>query len=896
MKKISLILLTLPLATVLSFAYFTTATAQITPDNSLGAESSVVTPNVLIKNVPSDQIDGGATRGANLFHSFQEFNINAGRGAYFSNPQGIANILTRVTGSNLSNIQGVLGVLGNANLFLINPNGILFGPNARLDVGGSFLGSTANSLIFKNGLEFSATNPQPPLLTINIPIGLGFRDNPGDITNQSTADQPGLLQVPSGKTLALVGGNVNLENGILTAPNGRIELGSVDGGSFVSLKEINTGYELGYENVQKFRDIKLSNSALVNTSRDGGGDIQVQGKNITLTSSLITSTAEGSQPGGNVTVKAAESVKLSGGSQIITAAQSQGKAGDVLVKASNSVELEGTASGSPTFIGSQVLCVSQPCGSLTGNGGNVTIETGKLLVQNGANIDTSTFGVGKAGNILIKASDSVDVIGTNNNPDNKISSGIRAQVAQQDAIDNPGDAGNITIETQRLTVQGGAQISTAARKTGNGGNLKIDAKDSIFLSGFSPSATDAPLDKNRSGLFVSAEQGATGNVGSLNLTTGVLSVENGARISADNLGSGLPNSSTLDVTQLIIQNGGEVRSGSFAAGDGGTLTVNARESVDVVGTGTIAGKTLPSTLFSEASGAGKAGNLIINSPNLNVRDGGRVTVSATRTGAAGDLTANVNTIRLNRGEITAQTNAGDGGNIILENLGLLRMENQSLISAEAFNDANGGNITINTPNAPNGFVVAFPGNNDIVAKADRGRGGNIKINATRIYGLEERKSTPENTTNDIDASSEFGSQGTVIINTPDVDPSRGLFELFEKPIDPAQLIAQNPCIKGFGDSFTITGRGGLPTDPNKILSGDNVRVDLIKPVVNPKNSSRETQNQSSTSATVKPKVKEIIPARGWIFNEKGEVLLVGYDPTKTGIQRSVPTPPTCPAF
>jgi filamentous hemagglutinin family protein len=103
--------------------------AQIVPDRTLGNESSRVTPNVTIKGLPSDRIDGGAVRGVNLFHSFQDFNIGSGRGAYFANPNGIANILTRVTGSNASNILGTLGVLGNANLFLLNPNGIVFGPN-----------------------------------------------------------------------------------------------------------------------------------------------------------------------------------------------------------------------------------------------------------------------------------------------------------------------------------------------------------------------------------------------------------------------------------------------------------------------------------------------------------------------------------------------------------------------------------------------------------------------------------------------------------------------------------------------------------------------------------------------------------------------------------------------
>jgi filamentous hemagglutinin family protein len=121
------------------------AMAQITPDNSLGNENSVVVPNQNINGLDSDRIDGGAIRGSNLFHSFQEFNIDNGRGAYFSNPENISNILTRVTGNNLSKILGTLGVLGNANLFLINPNGIVFGPNARLDVGGR-----ANASKFRN--------------------------------------------------------------------------------------------------------------------------------------------------------------------------------------------------------------------------------------------------------------------------------------------------------------------------------------------------------------------------------------------------------------------------------------------------------------------------------------------------------------------------------------------------------------------------------------------------------------------------------------------------------------------------------------------------------------------------------------------------------------------------
>ncbi|MEH1902763.1 MAG: filamentous hemagglutinin N-terminal domain-containing protein, partial [Nostoc sp.] len=148
------------------FTYFLNdfhpANAQIIPDNTLGTEKSTITPQNL-----HELIGGGAIRGENLFHSFQEFNVNQGQQVYFTNPAGINNIFTRVTGNHISKIFGTLGIDGTANLFLINPNGIIFGKNARLDIAGSFVASTANAIrLGENGL-FSATEPQNSnLLTI----------------------------------------------------------------------------------------------------------------------------------------------------------------------------------------------------------------------------------------------------------------------------------------------------------------------------------------------------------------------------------------------------------------------------------------------------------------------------------------------------------------------------------------------------------------------------------------------------------------------------------------------------------------------------------------------------------------------------------------------------------
>src|SRR4028118_153930 len=290
------------------------ALAQIIPDSSLGPESSRTVPDT-INNLPSDRIEGGATRGSSLFHSFGEFNISEGPGAYFGNPSGITNIFSRVTGGNQSNILGTLGVLGPANLFLINPKGIVFGPNARLDVRGSFLAGTADSIIFNNGVEFSSANPQgTPLLTVNIPVGLRFRENPGAIVNSSTVTQviegrtlPVGLAVPPGQTLALVGGDIIFNNGFASAVSGNIQLGSVASQGLVSFNITPIGLGLDYTNVANFGKIELSGLSAVTASGPGGGAIALRGGNVTLRdrASLVSYTI-GDINGRDITVDAAQ--------------------------------------------------------------------------------------------------------------------------------------------------------------------------------------------------------------------------------------------------------------------------------------------------------------------------------------------------------------------------------------------------------------------------------------------------------------------------------------------------------------------------------------------------------------------------------------------------------------
>lgn len=302
----SLLTTTFSLATLAGIVTINTAFAQIIPDQTLGVESSKITPIGA-----ADLINGGATRGTNLFHSFQEFNIGVGRGAYFSNPTGIENIFSRVTGGNPSNILGTLGVLGNANLIFLNPNGIVFGANSSLDLRGSFVASTASSLLFDNGFEFSSTNPTaPPLLTVNIPVGLGFRSNPGRITNRSVAtDLDGNLvglQVDTGKSLALIGGDVNIPGGgRLTALGGRIELGGLAEEGTVGLTIDGNSASFSFPQGVKLGNVSLSEDARVGVRGVGGGDIVVNANNFTATGGgRLTAGTEGAGNAGDITVNA----------------------------------------------------------------------------------------------------------------------------------------------------------------------------------------------------------------------------------------------------------------------------------------------------------------------------------------------------------------------------------------------------------------------------------------------------------------------------------------------------------------------------------------------------------------------------------------------------------------
>ena len=960
----------------------TSSLAQIIPDGSLGAESSRTVPDN-INNLPSDRITGGATRGVNLFHSFREFNVGEGRGAYFANPNGIANIFTRVTGGNPSNILGTLGVQGNANLFLLNPKGIIFGPNARLDLRGSFIGSTASGVVFDNGFEFSAANSNAvPLLAINIPVGLRFRDNPGEIVNQSRAVVEGKplfppelpldntvgLAVAPGQTLALVGGDIQLQGGNLTASTGQINLGSVASPGLVSFEPTALGFNLNYDNISSFGNIQITNGSLINTSGLGGGKVDIRGGNVSLSGSRIYALTLGNIDGRGIDINA-QKLRAEGGTQIFTLTVGNGTGGAVNIRATDSVELSGIGlesyqrflakfltSGTIDPFDPQIVLISSTAGS--GNAGNITIDTPRVLIENGVGLGSPTLGSGNGGNLTIRAR-VFDLAG----------SGINNGTLQG----STGTGGNITFEGERLIVRDGGVISSVTRSQAASGNINITASESVELLptpagsvvqtiistnnlGSNGKAGDITIDTKRltlsggSGLGLSSG-GAIGNQpinasGGLsgNLTiratesvqlsgiSGVLAngSQNVSFFSAETFSSGQGGDIRISTPVLTLRNGGSISAASTGPGDAGNITIDASR-VELIGTTNSDGlyssiEAVVGLTFgvTNPNATGNAGSVNLNVDRLIVRDGARINVANLGTGSAGNINVVANSIALdNKASIDGTTVSGAGANINLRARDI-QLRRGSRIATDA-GIADGGNININSD-----ILAALPKeNSDITANARTAQGGRVNINVPNVFGFsavtrEQVRGTLGLTdaqfaglqvsptslvpTSDIAAISQNAGaalQGTVTFSASGVNPAQGLVELPQNVVNPAALIAANPCIERADNEFTVTGRGGLPLSPNDALSSaetpfpwvegsaaDSV-TDLTDSAAGTVTDLTDVRDRGSREATEK-KAQEVVPARGWVVNAKGEVMLVGYNLGNAADSRHPRSHSVCP--
>jgi filamentous hemagglutinin family protein len=779
------------------------AIAQVTSDDTIPSNS------IVTREGNTWNINGGTRAGNNLFHSFNEFSLPTGSAAFFNNSADIQNIISRVTGGSISNIDGLIRANGIANLFLINPNGILFGQNARLDIGGSFVASTASSLKFADGFEFSATTSQSaPLLTISVPVGLQFGQNPAAIRVQGTghdftvaspifspvtrsASSTG-LRVQPGQTLALVGGNISLDGGTLTAERGRVELGSVAGG-LVSLNPTSGGWTFGYEEVLGFGDIELSQKALADASGVSGGFIQVQGRNLSVRDgSLVLIQNQGLRSAGAIKVNTRESVKVSGtnadgtirssltnetvgagkggdvelstqqlvveeGGTIVAKTLSPATGGNVNINAFDSIQVNGASAVNPSVTSSIVAATFGP-----GDSGNNTVSTGRLTTTGGGTVASASFGTGEGGNLSVNATDSIEIFGVE--PNLFSPSGFLASAF------NAGDAGNLTVNTPRLTLQDGGRVGASAFASGAAGNVTINVPEFVEIKGTVPGSVNPSLVSSSANLVDQSLQqlfglppvpsGASGDV---TINTGQLKVTDGALVTTSNNGSGISGNIRINARSVFLDGGAAITSELGGTFVGGKISVFSPFTVGAVKGGDIA---ISAQQFIVQKGAGISTATFTNTAggNVNVDVSDFVQVdgfvpfnpralsfigsSTFGSGKSGNVNISTGQLRvLNGSRVGAGTfGKGSSGDVAVnatESVEVIGAELSqsvgSLIGVSTLNDGNGGNLTINTPK----LIVQDGGRIDSSTLAS-GLAGSITINASesvdvsgKILGTDE---------------------------------------------------------------------------------------------------------------------------------------------------------------
>ncbi|MGD2182766.1 filamentous hemagglutinin N-terminal domain-containing protein [Lusitaniella coriacea] len=638
--------------------------AQLIPDNTLGAESSIVTPLDALRRV-----DGGAVRGINLFHSFLEFNVSNGGSVYFANPTGIENILTRVTGSNSSNILGTLGVLGNANLFLINPNGIYFGANSRLDVSGSFLATTADGIQLGDSGYFSATDiPGSQLLSVQ-PGALftnALRNWTAQINNQ------GNLSVGAGQTLTLFA-DETINSGSLTAPGGKVRvLGDRVTLLFPGKIDVSSPFGGG--------------TALI------GGDYQGQGTIPTARETFV---------GSGVTINADDLNAGDGGKVIVWSDESTEFLGSISARGG---ELGGNG-GFVEVSGLKTLNFQGQVDTLAPNGnpGMLLLDPTNITVINGAgtftdltqvdntadpDIGANTIDVtlinNAATNVTLQATNDINfnAVITMTTPGVGLAAQAGSDIAVNQSISTTGGA--VTLDAgQNIALNNGAEINTFPTVGGTGGDVTLNAGSSVTLNANSRINTgfpdlNAPID------------GQAGNISIIGRDrVSLTNSEVTARSFNDTVDP--DNFTTVEIAASqgsVFFDNSTTSATNLGAGFAGDVNISGRDTISIVN---------GSGVFSN----GRLGRIFIGStpafpnsisPNrVEIASGSRLIAANGSSGApagnsitAGDIIINaLGEISLSQSTVSTLTERrGDAGRIVFESEAGDILLNNSFISSE----------------------------------------------------------------------------------------------------------------------------------------------------------------------------------------------------------------------
>jgi filamentous hemagglutinin family protein len=807
---------------------FGKAHAEVVMDGTLGPQGALTGPAFNISD------DLGQTVGTNLFHSFASFNIAFDESATFTGPDSIDNIISRVTGGGSSTIDGLVSSdIASANLYFVNPAGVIFGPHANLDVNGSFHVSTANYLLLGDAGRFDASNPANSVLTVAPPSAFGFIDNApapivfegsGSADAQTFLPDFGLansgIEVPDGETLSVIAGDIDITVGNLFdgsfgdwpvesriyATSGRINLASVASPGEVVLTD--NGIDTG--TFTTLGNINIDSNSTVSTSGNPAGEIYIRGNRLVVDNARIFSNANWLMDGGLIDVTLDESLTVRNEGRIVAASYDEGRGADIMIDAP-AVQITD---------GGQIVTVAD----YTGDAGNISIQADDVSIQiddlDGeatlTGITSYTNYIGRAGDITVNAENSVSIAGD-----------FYTRISTDAWAFTSGNAGDITIMTPSMTMDGGT-VSSTTSGFGNSGAITMEVNtlnmgnESLILNdtyGFGQAGATSIIAGESVAVIgpdssIQSNSSGSGNAGSIEIETPELMVANNSWIQTNSFREGDSGDITINVDRLDMADGAVISAdtdftvdmlGGFvpSSGQGGTITINASEQISL--SNTIVDLGILTAISSTTFGTGDGGTINITTPILSSNNG-RIDALTFFGGNAGSINLDVGTLTLeNGGQInsdSAFTSFARGGNIMVTADSILidgvnsSSGVYSGIYASASGLGDGGSINLQTGDLTvnNASVSSFTtgtgnaGTIDIAAdtvqvtggaqidstsREGGGLGGDINISGAdsiTISGLDETETFPSG----IFSSTFSGSSaGDIVINTPNLTVDQG---------------------------------------------------------------------------------------------------------------------------
>ncbi|MDM8524061.1 filamentous hemagglutinin N-terminal domain-containing protein [Desulfococcaceae bacterium HSG8] len=739
----------------------------------------------------------GQQAGTNLFHSFHRFNIHSDETATFSGPSSVQNIISRVTGGDPSWIDGELrSDIAGADLYLLNPAGVMFGPGASLDLGGSFHVSTADYLRLGENERFYTTPHADDVLSADAPVAFGFLDGHvgqityegrGEITEQESEDNPAGIRVKEGRSISLIGGDIEITRG-----------------AYYETYETDEGGNLIYEQETD----ELGDPAYeIETDADGELIYDEDGRplyKLDETGEYIPIYVY-DEDGNPIPVMKTEhpgDVASLGGRINIASVASEGEViptesdlkvtssekGDITIRDMASADVSGIRGGGGSIFirgGRFELADSRVTSYTWGDrdGGEIDIQADNSDVQNSI-IATGTEGIGKSGDIVLKSADTLKVS----------KSSVYASSFGEE------DCGNIEIEARQINLTDGASVSSDTYGFGQGGDIVIKAADTLILSG---------LNEEGEGTVISSdsEEYAEGNAGRIAINAGQITLTDGALVSSDtygfgqggaivikaeetlglsegskifatsqkeevNINTGNAGHIEIEARRIMLKDKSQINVSTFGSGEGGTVTVRAADALtfsDGSEDGDPGG-IFANSEFEEGDG-GSAGDIRIDARQITITDwleissttkgygnGGAITVNVDDTlkisasdtssvspncgifaksngisaesgsGAGMDISARTILLSGKRAAISASTYGGDAGDIRLTSDQLKLDNGASVFSASYENSGDAGTITVNAADS-----IRMTGNSKLSTSTDgEGDAGDISLTADRL--------------------------------------------------------------------------------------------------------------------------------------------------------------------